>query len=43
MTEEEVVGWHYQLHGHDLSKLQELVIDGESWSAAVCGATKSWR
>ena len=26
----------------DLSKLQELVIDRESWHAAVHGVTKSW-
>ena len=25
-----------------LSKLQELVIDGEAWRAAVHGFTKSW-
>ena len=43
MTEEEVVGWHHQLHGHELSKLRELVIGGESWSAAVHGVTKSCR
>ena len=25
-----------------LSKLQELVMNGEAWRAAVCGITKSW-
>ena len=25
-----------------LSKLQEMVKDGEAWSAAVHGVTKSW-
>ena len=26
MMEDEMVGWHHQLNGHDLSKLQELVM-----------------
>ena len=26
-TEDEMVGWHHQLNGHELSKLQELVMD----------------
>ena len=26
-----------------LSKLQELVMDGEAGRAAVCGVAKSWR
>ena len=42
MTEDEMVGWHHWLNGHDLSKLWELVMDREAWRAAVHGVTKSW-
>ena len=34
-----MVGWH-QLMDMSLNKLQELVIDRETWSAVVHGVTK---
>ena len=41
MTEGEMVGWHYQLHGDEFERLQELVIDSEAWHAATHRVTKS--
>ena len=41
MTEDEMVGWHHRLDRHELSKLQELVMDRGVWYAAVHGVTKS--
>ena len=36
-----MVGWHHRLNRHDLSKVQEIVKDRETWRAAVHGVPKS--
>ena len=41
MTEDEMVRWHHQLNGHELGKLQELVMDREARRAAAHGVAKS--
>ena len=40
-TEDEMVGWHHWLNGHELGELWELVMDREAWCAAVHGVSKS--
>ena len=39
MTEDEIVGWHHQLNGQDLSKLHKIVKDREG--RHVHGVSKS--
>ena len=40
MTEDEMVGWHHQLHGHELSKLWEVVMDRELARYSPWGSQK---
>ena len=39
--QDERVGWHHWLDGHESEQLQELVIDREAWCAAAHGVSKS--
>ena len=42
MTEDEMVGWHHWLDGHEFEwTLRELVMDSEAWRAVIHGVTKS--
>ena len=42
MTEDEMVGWHHQLNGHEFEQAPEIVMDSEAWCAAVHVVAKSW-
>ena len=42
MTEDEMVGWHHQLDGHELSKLRELVMAGRPGVLQSMGSQKGW-
>ena len=40
-TEDEMVGWHTNSMDMGLGRLQQLVMDGETWNAAVHGVAKN--
>ena len=42
MTEDNVVGWHQQLNGHEFEQTKKMVKDREAWRAAVHGVAESW-
>ena len=41
MTVDKMVGWHQWLNGHEFEQVLDLVMDRESWHAAVHGIAKS--
>ena len=40
-TEDETVGWHHQINGHEFEQAPGVGDVGEAWCAAVHGVTKS--
>ena len=43
MTEDEMVGWHHQLDGHEFEHAPGVGDGHEAWHAAVHGVTKRTR
>ena len=41
MREDEMVGWHHGLNGHESGQVQEMVKDRETWRAGVHGFAES--
>ena len=42
MTEDEMVGWHHRLNGHEFEQARKMVVkDREAWRTAVHGVAKS--
>ena len=39
--QDEMVGWHHRLDGHDLSELRELVMDREAWQYQSMGSQRA--
>jgi len=41
-TEDEMAGWHHWLDGHEFEWIPGVVMDRETWGAAIHGVAKSW-
>ena len=41
LTEDEIVGWHNLLNGHEFEQAPGVEMDRGAWCAAVCGVPKS--
>ena len=41
-TEDEMVGWHHRLSGHEFEQLWETVKDREAWYPAAHAVEKNW-
>ena len=41
MTEDETIGWHHRLDGHEFEQDQKLVMDREACGAAVHEVAKN--
>ena len=41
MTEDEMLGWHHQLNGHEFEQTPGDLKDRKAWHAAVHGVVKS--
>ena len=40
-TQDEMIGWHHRLNGHEFEQAPGVVKEGEAWHAAVHGVAKS--
>ena len=40
MTEDEMVGWHHRLDGHEFEQIWEIVEERGTWCSAVHGGHK---
>ena len=41
MTQDEMVGWHHQLNGHEFEQIPGDLMDREGWLAANHGVAES--